>query len=65
MIPKKKIIITALTILFSSFLIAFKIASNVLSIGSSLPKADVKMKDVSGNMVTMNEAFQTKSINVS
>jgi len=55
-VMKKKIIITALTILFISFLIAFKIVSNVLPIGSSLPKADVKMKDVSGNTVTMNEA---------
>jgi hypothetical protein len=53
---KKKIIISALPILFASFLLAFKMPSNVLPIGSSLPKADVKLKDVSGKMVTMNEA---------
>jgi len=53
---KKKIIISALPILFSSFLLAFKIATKVLPIGSDLPKADVKMKDVKGSMVTMKEA---------
>ena len=43
-------------ILFSSFLLAFKIIANTLPIGSDLPKADVKMKDIKGNMVSMKEA---------
>ena len=59
---KKKIIISALPILFASFLLAFKMPSNVLPIGSSLPKADVKMRDVSGKMVTMNEAKNKKGL---
>ena len=52
---KTKIIISALPFLFASFLLAFKTAS-VLPIGSDLPKADVKMKDIKGNMVSMKEA---------
>jgi len=53
---KKKIILLAMPILFSSFLLAFKIIANTLPIGSDLPKADVKMKDIKGNMVSMKEA---------
>jgi hypothetical protein len=52
---KKKIIIAAIPILFSSFLLAFKI-STVLPIGSDLPKGDIKMKDIKGSMVSMKEA---------
>jgi len=59
---KKKIIISATAILFASFLIAFKMAAKVLPIGSDLPKADVKMKDVKGSMVTMKEASRKNGL---
>ena len=52
---KTKIIISALPLLFASFLLAFKTAG-VLPIGSDLPKADVKMKDIKRGMVSMKEA---------
>ena len=53
---KKKIIVSAIAIFFISFLSAFRITTSILPIGSELPKADVKMKDVKGNLVTMKEA---------
>lgn len=53
---KKKIIILTVFIVFAACLLAFKAAVNVLPIGSDLPKAEVKMKDINGKEVTMKEA---------
>jgi hypothetical protein len=52
---KTKITSLATYILLASFLLAFKTTSDVLPIGSTLPKADLKMKDINGSMVTMKE----------
>ena len=52
---KPKIISSVIFISFLFFLLAFKTASDSLPIGSSLPKADLKMKDITGSLVTMKE----------
>jgi hypothetical protein len=43
---KKNIFVLASGILLITLLAAFKITGDVLSIGSSLPKGDVTMKDI-------------------
>ena len=53
---KKKRIISAVLIVFTICLLSFNAALNVLPIGSDLPKADIKMKDINGKLVTMKEA---------
>ena len=50
----KKILFAALVPVF--VLVAFKVNIDPLPIGASLPKPDVKMEDVSGNMVSLSEA---------
>ena len=52
----KKKIIAATLILSAIFLLSFKLLISVLPIGSALPNADVKLKDVTGKLVTMEEA---------
>ena len=41
---------------FAGCFLAFTVTINVLPIGSYLPKAEVKMKDINGSQVTMKEA---------
>jgi hypothetical protein len=53
---KSKKIISIMLIVFAACLLAFKLEVNVLPIGSILPKAEVKMKDVNGNQVSMQQA---------
>ncbi len=53
---KNKIIILVVLIVFTVCLLAFNAAINILPIGSDLPKAAVKMKDINGRQVTMKEA---------
>jgi hypothetical protein len=50
----KKVLAAVAVTCFSSF--AFTHYTEVLPIGASLPKADLKMKDVSGKSVSLNEA---------
>jgi hypothetical protein len=52
---KKKVTASAIAFLFIAFLSAFNLV-NVLPIGSALPKANIKLKDVNGSLVTMKEA---------
>ena len=52
----KKKIITVISIVSVIFLLSFKPLISVLPINSPLPNGDVKLKDVTGKMVTMNEA---------
>ncbi len=51
----KKIFLTAMPLMIAAALI-FKPAVDPLPIGSSVPKADVKMKTTNGKEVTLNEA---------
>lgn len=53
---KKTLIISGFLIVFAACLLAFKMVVNVLPIGSDLPKAESKLKDISGRQVTMKEA---------
>ncbi len=53
---KNKTIVSAVLIVFTACLLSFNAAVNVLPIGSDLPKADIKMKDLNGKQVTMKEA---------
>ncbi|MBA2562803.1 MAG: hypothetical protein H0V14_07795 [Chitinophagaceae bacterium] len=53
---KKDRIVIAVLIGFAACLFAFTVKVNVLPIGSDLPKATLKMKDVNGGQVTMKEA---------
>lgn len=43
-------------------LMAFTIASDPLPIGSALPKADVKMKDISGKEISLKESMTAKGL---
>jgi hypothetical protein len=43
-------------------LLALKTITNTLPIGSDLPKRDVKMKDIKGNMVSMKEATKKNGL---
>jgi hypothetical protein len=52
---KTKIISSIIFFSLLSFLLAFKTGSDSLPIGSSLPKADLKMKDITGTLVSMKE----------
>ena len=52
---KNKIIQTFIKILFLSVLFSFKGIDNILPIGGELPKGDVKMLSVNGNMVSMRD----------
>ena len=58
-IVMKKIVAFSLLSVFS--LLSFK-KSNDLPIGADLPKADVKMKDVSGKEVSFNEAKKSNGL---
>jgi AhpC/TSA family. len=51
-----KILISALAILPITILAAFKYSDGVLAIGSTLPKADIKMKDVDNEDVSLKDA---------
>ncbi|MEO6452740.1 MAG: thioredoxin family protein [Ginsengibacter sp.] len=54
---KKKIILSSASILLFFIIFSFKtVNTNVLPIGSELPKRDLKLLDVNGNKVSMNEA---------
>ena len=50
----KKVLFAATAIAIVSF--AFTAVSDVLPIGASIPKADLKMKDISGKEVTLKDA---------
>jgi len=53
---KKNIFVLASGILLITLLAAFKITGDVLSIGSSLPKGDVTMKDIRNEDISMKDA---------
>ena len=53
---KKITVISVMLMVFAGCLLAFTVTINVLPIGSYLPKAEVKMKDINGSQVTMKEA---------
>jgi peroxiredoxin len=48
-------------ILFTTMLVSFKIADGI-NIGDTLPKADVKLKDVSGKEISLQEAKKEKGL---
>ncbi|HUS00944.1 MAG TPA: thioredoxin family protein [Chitinophagaceae bacterium] len=53
---KKNILFITTAIIVVTLLAAFKFADGVLSIGSDLPKGDVKMKEISNEEISMNDA---------
>lgn len=53
---KKNIIVLSSAILIVSMLAAFTLAGDVLPIGSSLPMADVTMKDIRNEDISMKDA---------
>ena len=53
---KKITVISVMLMVFAGCFLAFTVTINVLPIGSYLPKAEVKMKDINGSQVTMKEA---------
>lgn len=53
---KKKIFLSALSVLLLTILFSFKLFTDVLPIGSKMPAGDIKMTDVNGNKISMNEA---------
>jgi len=59
MIMKKVSILLALGVLATA--VAFK-TSDILPLGSAMPKAEVKMKDVSGKEVSMKDALKDKGV---
>lgn len=56
----KKIIIPMLAGVFALF--AFTAVDNGLPLGAAMPKADVKMKDVTGKMVSLKDAKTKKGL---
>ena len=50
---KNSFLLMAIT---TTFLLSFTTSLNILPIGASLPKADLKMKDISGKEVSFNDA---------
>lgn len=59
---KKNIIIPAFAILLITVLAAFKFADGVLSIGSELPMADLKMKEISNEDISMKDAVRKNGL---
>lgn len=57
----KKMIFSALCVVTVTIM-AFTPISDPLPIGSSLPKADVKMKDISGKEVSFKDAMKTNGL---
>lgn len=53
---KSKIIFSALSALSAFVLLAFTISSDILPIGSALPKGDLTIKDIEGKTLTLNQA---------
>ncbi len=53
---KKNIVITSLAILSITILAAFKFAGGTLPIGSTLPKGDIRMKDIRNEDISMKDA---------
>ncbi len=53
---KKNIFFISISITLLSILFSFKYAGDTLSIGSDLPKADVRMKDIRDEEVSMKDA---------
>ena len=56
----KKILLTIIP-LFALLLVAYK-PSGELPIGAIMPKADIKMKDISGKEVSLKDAKQNKGL---
>lgn len=63
--PKNILIMKKISILFAAGAIAATVAfsiGEVLPLGSTMPKSDVKMKDVSGKEVSMKDALKEKGV---
>lgn len=59
---KRSLIVTALLLPVPGFIAALPIGNDPLSIGSPLPKPDVRMKDVSGKEISLQEAKQANGL---
>jgi thioredoxin-related protein len=59
---KNNILFIAFAIIIVTVLAAFKFAGGELSIGSDLPKADVKMKEVSNEDISMRDAVRKNGL---
>lgn len=59
---KKNLIISACAILLITVLAAFKYADGVLPIGSNLPLADLKMKEISTEDISMKDAVRKNGL---
>lgn len=59
---KKNIIFSASAMLLITVLAAFKYADGVLQIGSSLPMADLKMKEISNEDISMKDAIRKNGL---
>jgi hypothetical protein len=59
---KRSLIVTTLLLPVLGFIAAPSIGNDPLSIGSPLPKADVRMKDVSGKEISLQEAKQANGL---
>jgi thioredoxin-related protein len=58
----KKTILSSVICLIAIALISFRTSLNVLPIGSSLPMADVKMKNIKGDMVSIKDAMKKNGV---
>jgi len=59
----KKILLVALSAIIVSLLLSsFRYSDGVLSIGSSLPKADVKMTEISNEEISMRDAVRKNGL---
>lgn len=61
---KKNILVIASAIMLITVLAAFKNTGGVLPIGSELPKADVKMKDIRNEDISMKDAKRKNGLMV-
>lgn len=59
---KRSLTVTALLLPVLGFIAALPIGNDPLTIGSPLPKADVRMKDVSGKEISLQEAKQANGL---
>ncbi|MDB5222781.1 MAG: thiol-disulfide isomerase [Chitinophagaceae bacterium] len=59
---KKNIIVFSSAILLVAVLVAFRFTGGVLPIGSSLPKADVTMKEISNEDISMKDALRKNGL---
>lgn len=58
----KRLIVFSSAILLTILLAGFKYADGVLSLGSSLPRADIKMKEISNEEISMKDAVRKNGL---